>query len=78
MPKSYQHDRINAHRPLEHFCLLQRKKEVCHLPEMASNVGPLISFDPGLQEDGCCILLGIGIRAELSRSCRKQQDYGNY
>lgn len=47
------------------------KKEVCHLPKMTSNVGPLISFDPGLQEDGCCILLGIGIRAELSRSCRK-------
>lgn len=54
------------------------KKEVCHLPEMTSNVGPLISFDPGLQEEGCFVLLGIGIRAELSRSCRKQQDHGSY
>lgn len=51
--------------------LTSEKKEVCHLPEMTSKMGPLISFDPGLQEDGCCILLGIGIRAELSRSCRK-------
>lgn len=74
MPKSYQNDRINARTLL----LTPEKKEVCRLPEMASNVGPLISFDPGLQEDGYCILLGIGISVELSRSCRKQQDYGYY
>lgn len=37
-----------------------------------------VAFDPGLQEDDCCILLGIGTRAQLSRSCRKQQDCGCY
>lgn len=67
---------VNVHRPL--LLAPKKKKALCPLPEMTSNVWPLISFDPGLQEDDCYVLLGMGIRAELSRSCRKQQDYGYY
>lgn len=37
-----------------------------------------VAFDPDLQEDDSCAPVGIGIRAELSRRCRKQEDCGYY